>query len=85
MGITLENIGQPFAPLLDNMKQDPRLARLKEPSLKRLGVNMLIYTLGLIVLINNNPPYNAEELVLGYLRQMGEALIKQEYERNKEI
>jgi len=84
MGITFEKMGYPFIPLLDRMKQDPRLQGLSEASLKRIGVNMWIYTHGLVSLSYSAPPQNAEEFVCDYLQQMGKALIEWEHGQNKE-
>jgi len=81
MGNTFEKMGQPFEPLLSRMKLDPGLAELSEAGLKRLGVNMWIFTHGLIVLMYTDPPEDPEEYVLHYLSQMGKTLI--EWEKNQ--
>ena len=75
IGITFEKMGQYFYPLLDRMKQDPRLQGLSEVSLKRIGMNSWIYTHGLIALIYAVPPQNAEELIRTYMSQIGNILI----------
>jgi AcrR family transcriptional regulator len=75
IGITFEKMGEYFYPLLDRMKQDPRLQGLSEVSLKRIGMNSWIYTHGLIALIYAVPPQNAEELIRTYMSQIGNILI----------
>jgi AcrR family transcriptional regulator len=84
IGITFDKMGQYFYPLLDRMKQDPRLRGLSESSLKRMGMNSWIYTHGLIALIYAVPPQKAEELIRTYITQMGGILIAGEYNHNKE-
>ncbi len=78
IGITFEKMGEYFYPLLDRMKQDPRLQGLSEFSLKRIGMNSWIYTHGLIALIYAVPSPNAEELIRTYMSQIGNILIVSE-------
>lgn len=84
IGITFEKMAEYFFPLLDRMKQDPRLQGLSDASLKRIGINSWIYTHGLIALIYAVPPQNAEELIRTYISQMGKILIEWENMHNKE-
>lgn len=83
-GISFERMGEYFSPLLERMKQDPRLQGLSEASLKRMGMNSWIYTHVLIALFYAVPPDNAEELIRTYISQMGNILIVWENSQNKE-
>jgi AcrR family transcriptional regulator len=71
MGGSFDNMGQHFAPLLQRMKLDPRLSRLSEARLKKLGVDSWIYTHGLIALVHALQPPDAEQIVRTRLSEMG--------------
>lgn len=82
VGISLENIGQPFSSLLGGLKADPNLQGLSEESLKRLGTNMWIYLHGLITLIHKNPTDQARSFVQERILLMGKTLIESERNLN---
>ncbi len=82
IGISLENIGQPFSSLLDNLKTDPNLQGLSDASLKRLGTNMWIYLHGLVTLLHKNPTDQAKNFVQEKLLLMGKTLIESEQRLN---
>ncbi|MFC1863624.1 TetR/AcrR family transcriptional regulator [Thermodesulfobacteriota bacterium] len=76
MGMNLEKMGHPFLPLIDQMKKDDRLQDISEESLKRIGLNMWIYTHGLVSLSYNEPSEHAEEFVMEYLMKIGKNMIE---------
>ena len=83
IGISLENLGQPFRSLLAGMKGDPNLQGLSEESLKRIGTNMWVYLHGLTTLTYKSSQETATQLVREQLLQMGRTLI--EWERKQFI
>jgi len=82
IGISLENVGQPFAPLLDGLKSDPNLQGLSEESLKRLGTNMWIYLHGLTTLAYKDHTEQAGSFIQEKLLEMGNVLIEGERKLN---
>lgn len=78
IGISLENIGQPFNSLLDGLRNDPELQSLSEESLKRIGTNMWIYLHGLTTLVYKNPTAQTKRFIREKLLQMGSTLIEAE-------
>lgn len=83
MGMDFNNLGHPFAPLLDQMKKDNNLKEMSKGSLKRIGLNMWIYTHGLISLSYSAPDQDSEKFVTNYLKQMGKAMIQWEQNKSK--
>lgn len=81
IGISMENMGQPFLSLLDGLKNDPNLQGLSDESLKRLGTNMWIYLHGLTTLIYKSSQEQARSFIQDQLLQMGKTLI--EWERQQ--
>jgi AcrR family transcriptional regulator len=78
MGGSFLDPGQHFAPLLERMKDDPRLAGLSQERLKRLGVNTWVYTHGLIALVHAFQPTDAEQIVRACLSDVGRILLEWE-------
>jgi AcrR family transcriptional regulator len=76
MGGSFDNLGHHFAPLLERMKLDPRLAGLSETRLKELGTDSWIYAHGLVSLIHAFKPHNAEQIVKTRLSEIGRMFLE---------
>jgi AcrR family transcriptional regulator len=81
IGISPENIGQPFYSLLGNLKKDHGLQGFPQESLKRLGTNMWVYLHGLTVLFYKSPPDQIGGFIRGQLLEMGKTLIEWEQQQ----
>ncbi len=79
MSVDFEDTTHPFNSLIERMKEDPHLQGLDETALKRINVNMWIYTHGLTSLMNADPSKYSDEFVYQYLRQMGRIVIEWEH------
>jgi AcrR family transcriptional regulator len=76
MGGSFDNLGHHFAPLLERVKLDPRLAGLSETRLKELGTDSWIYTHGLVSLVHAFKPHNAEKIVKTRLSEIGRMFLE---------
>ena len=69
----------PFRFFLDRMKQDPNLQRLDDSRMKRIYMNMWIFTHGLATLFSVNSVEQSEETIRELLSQMGKTIIEWEH------
>jgi AcrR family transcriptional regulator len=76
MGGSFDRLGHHFAPLLERMKLDPRLAGLDETRLRELGTDSWIYAHGLVSLIHAFKPRNAEKIVKTRLSEIGRMFLE---------
>jgi AcrR family transcriptional regulator len=79
--VDLEQSEYPMKLMIERMKQDPHLQQLDEARLRRIWLEMFIFTHGLTTLGWVGSLKNPDQFMAEYLERMGETVIRWELEQ----
>jgi AcrR family transcriptional regulator len=83
--VDLEQAEYPAKFIVERMKQDPHLQQLDEARLRKIWMEMFIFTHGLTTLAWVGSLKNPDKFMAEYLERMGETVIRWELEQASEI